>query len=201
MLFFSSWMVIEFYTKYFVFLLRTNIPLFFFSSLFCPDVCPFLVKPVCSEFDGWPFWLKSCWIVLPPSDCPLVLEGGNPRPYWWEGAVAGCMRLYWKRNLCCSNSFFCCSLDCQDVLNISVLWAWCFNKKKIICATALSICPSFGQFILKRHSLVKIKKRHIWRREVMQRPRKTVARQARVTVMQCWVAPGIQMGSPQTGAN
>lgn len=80
----------------------------------------------------------------PPSGCG---GGESPRPHWWKGAVAGCMRLYWKRNLCCSNSFFCCSLDCQDVLNISVLWAWCFNKKKIICATAPSVCPSFGDFI------------------------------------------------------
>lgn len=84
-------------------------------------------------------WLKSCWIprspsLGPPSGCRGEGIGGRRSPScWWEGAFAGCMRLYWKRNLCCSNSFFCCSLDCQDVLNISVLWAWSFNKKNYLC--------------------------------------------------------------------
>lgn len=91
-------------------------------------------------------WLKSCWIprspsLGPPSGCRGEGIGGRRSPScWWEGAFAGCMRLYWKRNLCCSNSFFCCSLDCQDVLNISVLWAWSFNKKKLSVQPSCLFC-------------------------------------------------------------
>lgn len=122
-------------------MLRTNIPFFFFPvlsrclSFSCQTRVLWIWRMTFFKTDESRVELSS----LPRT--ALWLRGGgreSPRPHWWEGAVAGCMRLYWKRNLCCSNSFFCCSLDCQDVLNISVLWAWCFNKKRL---SVQPLCP------------------------------------------------------------
>lgn len=129
---FCSWMVTEFYTKkYFVFLLRTNILLPLLSKCF-------VVKPVCSEVKGWPFqnWLNhgGCFVFSFHFLSPCESPEGQQRKRKWKKLpwLRGCScRMYQdvlKEKLCCSNSFLCCSLDGQDVLYISVLRAWCFNK-------------------------------------------------------------------------
>lgn len=114
------------YKKYFVFLLRTNLS--FLSSPFCPNVY-FVVRAVCSEVTGWPFqsWLNHV-VLLSSLSLPVNLLSRGRQSGRSPGSVVQLQGVL-KEKLCCSNSFFCCSLDGQDVLNISVLRAWCFNKR------------------------------------------------------------------------
>lgn len=124
---------------------------FFFLPCFVQMSVLFLSNPCILNLkdDLFQNWGRVELSSLPRTALWLRGRGGgqSPHPHWWEGAVAGCMRLYWKRNLCCSNSFFCCSLDCQDVLNISVLWAWCFNKKKdYLCNRSVRLFIIWGLY-------------------------------------------------------
>lgn len=143
------------YKRYFVFLLRTNILFFFFFHPLLSK-CLFCCKNRC-VLKLRDDLFKANWIMLGFSSfsCPLnhlkdcrgrESEALTPPPQIREGTAAGCIRMYQdvlKEKLCCSNSFFCCSLDGQDVLHISVLWAWCFNKKD----TYLCNCCVFDVFL------------------------------------------------------
>lgn len=131
---FCSWMVIEFYTKTFCIFAADQYIYFFLPS---PFVHVFVVKPVFKtsvlKFKGWPFsklnklfnsfHFPFLWIIW---DCRERESEGLPLGE--RGCSCTLYQDVLKEKLCCSNSFFCCSLDCQDVLTISVLRAWCFNK-------------------------------------------------------------------------
>lgn len=118
---FCSWMLIEFYTKkYFVLLLRTNI-LFFpphlSRCLFCCQTCS---KLACSEVYGILFKVNSCstlslslslWIIWKTAEEGRV----KTSPGWERVPVAGCIRMYWRRNLLRN-------LPAVLILSFAVLW-------------------------------------------------------------------------------